>query len=140
MRREDIEAFFDKRQQAWRSRDVSTLLSGHSESAVVESPMFGTLHGRQGIEKSYRGLFDVFADWDFIGETLIVDGSRVAQPFLVRATHSNEFFGVPATNRRFEIHGVMIYTLDHGLITHERRIYDFTGLLIQIGVLKAKPR
>jgi len=24
-------------------------------------------------------------------------------------------------------------------IAHERRIYDFTGLLIQIGVLKAKP-
>ena len=25
------------------------------------------------------------------------------------------------------------------LITHERRIYDFTGMLVQIGVLKAKP-
>ena len=27
----------------------------------------------------------------------------------------------------------------NGLIARERRIYDFTGLLIQIGVLKAKP-
>ena len=26
-----------------------------------------------------------------------------------------------------------------GLITHERRIYDFTGLLVQVGVLRAKP-
>jgi hypothetical protein len=26
-----------------------------------------------------------------------------------------------------------------GLIVHERRIYDFTGMLVQIGVLKAKP-
>jgi hypothetical protein len=27
---------------------------------------------------------------------------------------------------------------DHQIV-HERRVYDFTGLLIQIGVLKAKP-
>jgi hypothetical protein len=28
---------------------------------------------------------------------------------------------------------------DDGLIEHERRIYDFTGLLVQLGVLRAKP-
>jgi hypothetical protein len=27
---------------------------------------------------------------------------------------------------------------DHHIV-HDRRIYDFTGLLVQIGVLKAKP-
>jgi hypothetical protein len=26
-----------------------------------------------------------------------------------------------------------------GAVVHERRIYDFTGMLVQIGVLKAKP-
>jgi hypothetical protein len=26
-----------------------------------------------------------------------------------------------------------------GLIAHERRVYDFTGLLIQLGVLRSKP-
>jgi hypothetical protein len=30
-------------------------------------------------------------------------------------------------------------TFADGLIAHERRIYDFTGLLLQIGVLRAKP-
>ena len=33
----------------------------------------------------------------------------------------------------------LIYTLKHGLIAHERRVYDFTGMLVQIGLLKAKP-
>jgi hypothetical protein len=28
---------------------------------------------------------------------------------------------------------------DQGLIAHERRIYDFTGLLVRLGVLRAKP-
>jgi hypothetical protein len=26
-----------------------------------------------------------------------------------------------------------------GQIAHERRVYDFTGFLLEIGVLKAKP-
>jgi hypothetical protein len=34
---------------------------------------------------------------------------------------------------------VFVYELKDGKIVHERRIYDFTGLLIQIGVLKVKP-
>jgi hypothetical protein len=28
---------------------------------------------------------------------------------------------------------------DGGLIQHERRLYDFTSLLIQVGVLRSKP-
>jgi hypothetical protein len=34
---------------------------------------------------------------------------------------------------------VFFYQLEHGKIVRERRVYDFTGLLLQIGVLKAKP-
>jgi hypothetical protein len=30
-------------------------------------------------------------------------------------------------------------TVADGLITEERRIFDFTGVLLQVGVLKAKP-
>ena len=29
--------------------------------------------------------------------------------------------------------------LENGLIARERRIYDFTGLAVQVGALKAKP-
>jgi hypothetical protein len=32
-----------------------------------------------------------------------------------------------------------MFTLKSGQIAHERRVYDFTGMLIQIGLLKAKP-
>jgi steroid delta-isomerase-like uncharacterized protein len=140
MTRAEITTFFDRRAQAWRSRDLATLTAGHSEAGTVISPMFGTVTGRQAIEKSYRDLFAAFQEWDYESEALICEGNRVARPFMLRATHSSDFFGVPATGRRFEIHGVMIYTLDNTHITHERRIYDFTALLIQIGVLKAKPK
>ena len=140
MTRDEITTFFDRRERAWRSRDFATLTSGHGENGTVISPMFGTIHGRPAIEKAYRDLFVAFQDWEYGTQELICEGQRVAHAYTVRATHSSDFFGVPATGRRFEIHGVTLYKLDQNLISEERRIYDFTALLIQIGVLKAKPR
>ena len=35
--------------------------------------------------------------------------------------------------------GVLEYTFKDGLIAHERRVYDFTGMLVQIGLLKTRP-
>jgi len=55
-------------------------------------------------------------------------------------THVGEFFGFAGTGRRMEVTIACVLTFVDGLITEERRIYDFTGLLVQIGVLKAKPQ
>lgn len=139
MTRQEIEAFFAARQLAWAGRDPDGLAAGHAEDGVVDSPMFGHRQGRQAIRDSYRALFDIFPDWDYQGEDLLIDGHRVAQPFIVNATHVGTFMGHAGTNRRFRIQGARFFRMSNGLVQAERRIYDFTGLLIQIGVLKGKP-
>jgi hypothetical protein len=45
---------------------------------------------------------------------------------------------MPATGRRIE-RTMAYFTLHDGLIAQERRVYDFTSMLMQLGVLKAKP-
>ncbi|MGH9330737.1 MAG: ester cyclase, partial [Vicinamibacterales bacterium] len=72
-------------------------------------------------------------------EDLIAEGDKVAFRVTGHGTHEGEFFGLPATGRRFECRVVFVYTLKNGEIVHERRILDFTGVLLQIGVLKARP-
>jgi predicted ester cyclase len=57
----------------------------------------------------------------------------------ITGTHAGEFFGVSPTGRRIEVAGAFIYRLQDGQIVHERRVLDFTGLLVQVGVLRAKP-
>jgi len=49
------------------------------------------------------------------------------------------FMGMAPTGRSFNIAIVTLFDLSNGLITRERRIYDFTGLLLQVGTIKAKP-
>jgi len=139
MTREEITAFFDGRKQAWADRDADELGEGHALQGTAESPMFGHLQGRAKIADTYRALFATFPDWDFRGEELIIDGARVAQAFQVGATHVGTFMGISGTNRRFRIQGVRLFTMADGLVQHERRMYDFTGLLIQIGILRGKP-
>jgi steroid delta-isomerase-like uncharacterized protein len=101
--------------------------------------MFGRLQGREAIRDSYANLFLTFPDWDLHIDDLVIDGQRAVQIFSVTATHVGEFMGLPGTNRRFTIQGVRIFEMRNGLIRHEKRMYDFTAMLVQVGVLRARP-
>jgi len=140
MTRAEIDQMFQRRQQVWKRRDAEALGSFHAEDGIVKSPIFGTLKGRKAITESYVNLFKTFADWDIETTRLVVEGASAAQSFTAQATHTHDLFGVPATHRRCEIHGVLFMDLDaDGKVKREDRFYDFTSLLLQIGVLKAKP-
>jgi hypothetical protein len=47
--------------------------------------------------------------------------------------------GVSASGKPFHLTVAFLYELKDRRIVRERRIYDFTGLLVQVGLLKAKP-
>jgi steroid delta-isomerase-like uncharacterized protein len=141
MTRQDVEDVFVRRQQALGRRDAATLASLHCENGVLESPTAGgTVHGRRAIEEIYRAWFTGFPDVTFVAdEPLLIDGNRVAQRLTISGTDTGGFLGLPATGKGFRMPLVVLCEFTESQIAHERRIYDFTGLLIQIGVLKAKP-
>jgi steroid delta-isomerase-like uncharacterized protein len=137
--RDDAVSFFAKRQELWTNRDPSALAHCHTEDGTVISPIFRAVHGRADILGSYRSILTTFPDWQYTAQQLLIDGDRVAEQFHVRATHGGEFMGLPGSGRKFDIQGVCLFEMRDGLIALERRIYDFTGLLIQLGILKSKP-
>ena len=139
MTADQIREFFTVQEAHWRSRNAEGLAQGHARDGIIESPIFRTVRGAQAIAVSYTTLFDIFPDWDLTTDDLLIDGNRIAQPFTVTATHEGEFMGLPGSGKKFTIQGVRLFTMRDGLIAHEKRFYDFTGLLIQIGVLKSKP-
>ena len=139
MTRDEASALFAERDAIWRRGDTRKLAALHAEDGVIVSPMFGLIRGRDAIEKSYRGIFKIFADLTLTTEDIVADGDRVAQFFRSNATHTSEVSGIPATGRQFEVHGVLMFDFKNGEIAKERRLYDFTSMLVQLGVLKAKP-
>jgi steroid delta-isomerase-like uncharacterized protein len=138
--RAEIEAMFGRRQGAWDRLDAPALAADHAEACVVDSPLAGGLAaGRDAIEKLYATYMGAFPDLRFEQDGLLIDGDRVALLGRVSGTDDGGFMGMPPTRRHVSVPIVFVYQLEGGLIVRERRIYDFTGLLVQIGLLKAKP-
>ena len=139
MTRDEILAMFERRQDYWRRHDAAALAADHSDECRVESPTAGTLTDRQAIEVVYRGWFSAFPDLEIATDDVIIDGDGVALALNVTGTHAGEFLGLPPSGRRFKFRAMFMFRLLDGKIVHERRIYDFTGLLVQLGVLKTRP-
>ena len=140
MTRDQIHTLFDQRHGALTRRDSTALADLHAQMGVLESPAAGgTVTGRAAIERVYQAWFTAFPDFDFVSDELLVDGDRVVEVGTISGTDTGGFMGLPPTDKPFRLPMIVLFTVKDGHILHERRIYDFTGLLVQIGVLKAKP-
>ncbi len=139
MTREQAVEFFTQQQQYWNRRDAEALTATHTADGTLLSPLFKTVVGQVAILASYRSLFEIFPDWTYAAEELLVEDDRAVQTFSAAATHIGEFMGIAGSGRKFHINGVRFFKMDGLLIARERRYYDFTGLLIQLGVLRSRP-
>jgi steroid delta-isomerase-like uncharacterized protein len=140
MTRDEIVALFDRRLQAWVRRDAVALAGDHSDEGVVESPIAGgAATGREAIQATYDAYFRAFPDFVFEQEDLLVEGDRAVLIASVSGTDRGGFMGLPPSGRAVRARAALWYTLRDGQIVHERRIYDFTGVLVQVGAIRAKP-
>ena len=142
MTSDEIRSFLDRFVRAWEKQDVVALGACYAETCTVVSPIFHTLKGRPQVERSYTDLFRAFSNPSIRVDDIVI--STVGPPravilWTVRSTHAGEIFGVPGSGRRIERTIAYFLTFRDGLIVSERRVYDFTSMLMQLGVLKAKP-
>ena len=138
MTRKQIEALFARRQDDYDNLDAASLAADYADDVVIESPVSGK-HGKAEALQNIEAVFHAFLDITMTTEALIVDGGRVAQVLTLEGTNIGGLFGLPPSGKSFKVPGVFVFELKNGKITHERRIYDFTGMLVQVGVLRAKP-
>ncbi len=139
MSNDQIAAFIGRHVEAWNRHDATALCANHAENGVIISPMFGRVEGREQICRTYAGLFTAFPDWNLRYEAPVMDGNRVAVAFSVTATHTGEFMGLAGSGKRCGFEGASLFQIASGpLIAEERRFYDFTGFLAQLGVLRLR--
>jgi steroid delta-isomerase-like uncharacterized protein len=139
MTREEIASLFARRETAWNDHDVDGIVALYAENAVVESPLGGTHQGRAAIGAIAKAFFDAFTDATLTTDDVIIDGDRVVHVFTMSGTDTGGLMGMDPSGKPALVPMVFVCRVADGLIVHERRIYDFTGMLVQIGVLKAKP-
>ena len=139
MTRDEIMAIIKERERAWTARDPGALAATHAEHGTVISPFGGVQEGRAEIDRIYHLWFSAFPDIVFHQDDVLVDGDRAVLVGRMAATHAGDFFGLAPSGRQFEAQIAFVLKFAGGAVIEERRIYDFTGLLVQVGVLRAKP-
>src|SRR5512138_491738 len=133
MRREEIVSLFDRRMKATNEHDVEGLVELYAEDALVESPLGGTHQGRAAIAAVAGAFLSALSDATMTQDDLIIDGDLVVQVVTLSGTDTGGFMGMAPSGKPALLPIVVVCRVKDGLITHERRIYDFTGMLVQIG-------
>ena len=135
----EISDFFSRRDAVWQRHDHVKLTEDHAEDGEVESPVKGKVRGRAAIQEIYRDWFASFPDVQYLTEYLLIDEAQAVQFVRMIGTQKGDFCGLAPTGKRFEARCAFLFFFADEKIAHEIRIYDFTGILLQLGVLKAKP-
>lgn len=139
MTRAEVVALFERRQIAYDNLDATVLAADYSDNCIVDSPTGGTHSGRAAVRKVLQAVFDAFVDMKMRTDALAIDGDHVAQCLTIDGSNVGGFLGIAASGKPFHVTAVFLYDLNERQIVRERRIYDFTGMLAQIGILKTKP-
>jgi steroid delta-isomerase-like uncharacterized protein len=139
MTRDEVLALCASWQDAFVRRDLDALAELYAEEAVIESPLAGTLSGRDAFALAHSAIFSAFPDIVNTFEPPLVGDDRAALMTESVGTNTGSLMGLSPTGRAFRLRLVFLLDFRDGRIVRDRRIYDFTGLLVQVGVVKAKP-
>src|SRR5438093_3746827 len=140
MTRSEVQAFVDTWVRAWTAQDLDALLACYDPHAELVSPLLRTVRGIESIERSHQDLFLAFSDvaTDVHDIVIDVENQQAVLVFTIHATHKGDFLGFPASGRRIANASAYIFRLKDRRIIAERRLYDFGGFLMQLGIIKTK--
>ena len=79
-----------------------------------------------------------FPDEQITIEDMIAEGDKVAKQWLVKATHTGEFMGIPPTNKKTNMSGITIYRIVDGKVKECVWSYDTYGFMVQLGVIPSE--
>jgi predicted ester cyclase len=139
MTRSEIEALLARHRASFHRLDAAALAADHLADGTFESPAHGLVRGRQAIEEVYRYWFTAYPDMRFDWTDAIIDGSRAAFFWTFEGTLRGPFFGVLNPGAHIAMEGAAEYGFARGGIESARHIFDFSGVLMKAGILKARP-
>jgi predicted ester cyclase len=103
---------------------------------VAHFPGFPPLN-REAHEQVAAMFARSFSDYRLTVDDQVAEGDRVATRWTWSMTHSGDFQGIPATDRRITIKGIGIDRFVEGKIVEHWVNMDQVGMLQQLGVIPA---
>ena len=102
---------------------------------VELDPLPGQQQGREGLKDVIRGMRAAFPDLHWVLDEVVAEGDKVVSRFTWTGTHRATFLGIPSTDRKVTVKGVVIDRLVDGKMADSRILMDSLGLMQQLGAL-----
>jgi steroid delta-isomerase-like uncharacterized protein len=104
-------------------------LSHQSDGTVLE-------RGPEDVKKFVTEYRSAFSDVENVVEDMVGEDDKVVNRWTLRATHTDEFRGIPATDKRVTITGIGIFRFsEDGRVVESWDSLDQLGMLRQLGAL-----
>ncbi len=130
---EEIRVVFARHQDGYARHDAAALASNYAENCVVDSPIAGRHVGRVAVERTFRTLFSAFPDLRHHTEEFLVFGDRAVWTVTATGTDNGGLMGLPPTGKPFSAPLILLFSFGNGgEIVEERRMYDFSRLLLHL--------
>ena len=100
-------------------------------------PTVGTMRGREGYRALVTTYRNAFPDVKLTIAEQIAESDTVVTRFSAEGTHRGELMGIPPTDKRVLVQGIVISRLRNGQLTEDFESYDVLGMLRQLGVAQA---
>jgi steroid delta-isomerase-like uncharacterized protein len=137
MTAQDNKAIVERFEHAFAANDVATIDELCHPDLVDHNPAPGQEPTLAGFKATIALYTATFSGLTVQLQAIIAEGDLVATRWSVTATHENEFFGVPATNKQVTVEGMNFYRLSAGSVTDVWTQFDGLGLMQQLGALPA---
>jgi steroid delta-isomerase-like uncharacterized protein len=135
----ELEHVLDQWAPAWSSGDVERLLPLFTDGVDYEDvPFVAASHGKDALRDIATGTFAAFADLKFEMKSRFVaaDGKSGVIEWVWRGRQTQDFPGLPATNKPFEVRGTTVVEFTGGKISRNSDYWDLATYMKQVGLTK----
>ena len=143
---EDIDSFEDLSPQerenlklvmtelkGWANQDVEQVLSVMASDGVYYDITSEPAVGHDAIREFGEGWIAAVPDFKPSIESFIVQGNKVVDMGRISGTMVNEFFGLPATGKKFDCQFCQFVLIENGKIKYVRDHWNFVDMFHQLG-------
>jgi steroid delta-isomerase-like uncharacterized protein len=141
--KELVRKFFE---EVWNNKNLDYLDEIYSPDFVLHALWHNMsaggaieAHGIEPAKTVIGGWHKGFPDITVTVEDQVAEGDRVGSRHVSKATHTNEFMGIPPTNKEATITGMTITRIADGKIVEAWTSWDALGMLQQIGIAPSGP-
>ena len=119
--------------KGWETQSVDMVLSVMAEDGVYYDITGEPAVGHDGIREFGLGWVDAVPDFKPFIEAFVVQGNKVVNMGRIRGSIQKEFFGLPATGKKFDCQFCQVAFIENGKIKYVRDHWNLVDMYYQVG-------